>query len=94
MTFCKACYYKANIMKLTFLNVFEEADVRPKSHHYYAKSGLLVLVVASKSFPAQPTVPLLDFYTLTNLVPVLATSNSCSVPRIANFNLCQTLFNQ
>ena len=31
---------------------------------------------------------LLDFYTLTNLVPFLATSSSCSVPRIANFNLC------
>ena len=36
----------------------------------------------------------LDFYMLTNLVPVLATSSSCSVPTIANFNLCQTLFNQ
>ena len=30
----------------------------------------------------------LDIYTLTNLVPFLATSSSCSVPRIANFNLC------
>ena len=51
---------------------FLKGGAKHPTHNPFTKRNMLSLPIV------------LDFYTLTNLVPVLATSSSCSVPRIAN----------
>ena len=85
---------KLDIVNKDFLSpvfaVSSESDaqgINPSYIHHHAinlePNFILVKIIAH-----DPGTLVLDFYTLTNLVPFLATSSSCSVPRIANFNLC------